>query len=224
MLSESQFKRNSVEQDRVRIGDYLEVFSGGRFYPLDPREDEIHIEDIAHALALTCRFSGHTRTFYSVAEHSVRVSHAVEIHAQREGCENDREIALWGLLHDASEAYLNDIPRPLKRAPIFWIYRVVEANLTGCILKKFGIPYQSDWDDAPLTRDNPEPFRVPIVPQLVHDADEILLATEARDLMTPGALDRWTPFRFQSQPNPIVPWSWDYAEEQFLLRFEELTR
>lgn len=188
----------------TRIGDYIEVYGGTRFYPLDPREDEIHIEDIAHALALTNRFSGHTRVPYSVAEHSVRVSYAVEIHAQRCNHPDPRRVAKWGLIHDSPEAYLNDIPRPLKRTEAFYPYRNLENNLLRKIACRFG-----------LTGD---------LPQIVKDADEILLATEARDLMTPGALDRWTPFRFEPQPMPINPMSWQEAKRQFLARFEELTQ
>ena len=87
-----------------RVGDWIQTMSGVIFYPLDPRPEEIRIEDIAHALSHQCRFAGHCREFYSVAEHSVRVSR-----------ELPQEFMLWGLLHDASEAYLVDLPRPIKR-------------------------------------------------------------------------------------------------------------
>ena len=61
----------------ARVGDWIQVYTGGQFWPLDPRPEEIHIEDIAHALALTCRFTGHCREFYSVAQHSLLVSYYV---------------------------------------------------------------------------------------------------------------------------------------------------
>src|SRR5271165_7548492 len=87
-----------------RKGDWIQTYTGRVMYPLDPRPEEINIIDIAHALSNLCRFTGHVRTFYSVAEHSVRVS---------QHC--DPKDALWGLLHDASEAYLADMSRPMKR-------------------------------------------------------------------------------------------------------------
>src|ERR1019366_9954250 len=83
----------------------IRTYSGVRFKPLDP-DPAVGISDIAHALANQCRFGGHSSAFYSVAQHSVRVS---EICAA--------EDALWGLLHDASEAYLVDVPAPLKQLP-----------------------------------------------------------------------------------------------------------
>jgi hypothetical protein len=79
----------------------ITTFSGVLFRPLLPNPDDIRIADIAHALSQQYRFAGHTRTFYSVAEHSVRVSLL---------CRPDD--ALWGLLHDASEAFLTDVPAP----------------------------------------------------------------------------------------------------------------
>src|SRR4051812_6540197 len=87
-------------------GDWMQTISGKAFFPLDPRPADVDIQDIAHALAFQCRFGGHVKEFYSVAEHSVRVS-LICAH----------EDAKWGLLHDATEAYLSDIVRPVKRDP-----------------------------------------------------------------------------------------------------------
>src|SRR4051794_15527189 len=95
-----------------RRGGWITTFSRRQFWPLDPHSDEIHIEDIAHSLSQQCRFGGHSRSFYSVAQHSCLVSALCKA--------ND---ALWGLLHDASEAYLGDIPRPLKSLPEFEFYQ-----------------------------------------------------------------------------------------------------
>lgn len=191
----------------TRIGDYIEVYGGTRFYPLDPREDEIHIEDIAHALALTCRFSGHTRTFYSVAQHCVHVSKEV---GRMAGEHIDatplpwREFALWGLLHDAPEAYLNDIPRPLKGTWAFEPYRNLEDNLMRVVASKFGLDSE--------------------MPSPVKKLDNVLLATEARDLLTPGALQRWSPIGEEPLERKIQPWDWETAKAHFLARFEELTQ
>ena len=110
-----------------RIGDWIQVYSGKVFFPLDPRADEVDIEDIAHSLSLKCRYSGHCRDFYSVAEHSVLVSHEVS-----------EENALWALLHDAAEAYSSDIPRPLKHCLPDW--KIMEDKIMLSICEKFDLP------------------------------------------------------------------------------------
>src|SRR5271170_7300011 len=82
---------------------WIQTYTGGVFHILDPQQNEIYIKDIAHALAMQCRFTGHVRKFYSIAEHCVLGSHIVP-----------KKLALQFLLHDASEAYIADINRPLK--------------------------------------------------------------------------------------------------------------
>lgn len=82
----------------------INTFSGIEFDLLNPNPNDIDIEDIAHELSMLCRFNGHCKEFYSVAEHSVYVSYEI-----------DEEFALIGLLHDAAEAYLGDVPTPLKK-------------------------------------------------------------------------------------------------------------
>ena len=82
---------------------YLSTYTGKKFYPYDPRPEQICIEDIAHGLSMLCRFAGQCRFFFSVAEHSIAVAHLLPAN-----------LKLFGLLHDASEAYLADLPRPVK--------------------------------------------------------------------------------------------------------------
>src|ERR1035437_6905662 len=89
------------------IDGWIQTFSGRKFHPLAARAADVDVRDIAHALALKCRFNGHCRYFYSVAEHSVRVSRVLEKVGTRE--------AMWGLMHDAAEAYLADLGGPIKR-------------------------------------------------------------------------------------------------------------
>lgn len=113
--------------DRTRIGDWLQTHSGKCFWPLDPRPDEVDIEDIAHSLSMRCRYGGHVTKFYSVAEHSVHVSMHVP-----------QEFALWGLLHDAAEAYSADVPRPLKRNLPDW--KPIEAGIMLAVCRHFGLP------------------------------------------------------------------------------------
>jgi hypothetical protein len=171
-----------------RVGDWCQTYTGRMFWPLDPRADEVCIEDIAHALSLLCRFGGHCREFYGVAEHCVRVS---------EAC--DPADALWGLLHDASEAYLVDVPRPIKG----WLgnYRAIEAGVQRAVCVRFGLTIEE--------------------PESVEWADSVLLHTEARDLMSrpPNSWKHMAP----PLPGVIVPWSAPVAERAFFARFLALT-
>jgi hypothetical protein len=112
---------------------YIQTFTGKHFYLLNPTPDMICIEDIAHALSMTCRFAGHVNKFYSVAEHSVYVS---------ELCNKENRMA--GLLHDASEAYIADIASPFK--PFLKNYKELEAGIMKVMAKKFGFefPFNDD--------------------------------------------------------------------------------
>lgn len=134
---------------------FISTYTGRRFYPLDPNPSDVCIEDIAHALAMICRFNGHVREFYSVAEHSVHVSRIVP-----------PEYALAGLLHDASEAYIADVSSPLKKSDMFIGYRLAECDLQDTIEEAMGLP--------PIETDTAEAVR---------RADRAMLALEARSLL-----------------------------------------
>lgn len=133
---------------------WIQTYRMIQFSPLEPREDDLHIEDIAHSLSMQCRFNGHTNSFYSVAEHCCHVSDWLP-----------KPLKLAGLLHDASEAYLCDLPRPLKYLDALAGYRQAESRLESLIANRFGFDYPLD--------------------DLIKEADERLLATEARQLMAP---------------------------------------
>lgn len=136
-----------------RTGDWILTYSGRRFWPLDPDPEDIDIVDIAHALSNQCRFSGHTKFHYSVAQHSVLVSLNVPL-----------KVAMWGLLHDAAAVYLVDLPRPIKRSPdLGEIYQHYEDKLLHAIAEKFCLPLP--------------------IPKEVHEADDRALMTERRDVM-----------------------------------------
>lgn len=174
--------------------DFVMTASGVRFTPLVPRDGDICIEDIAHALAQINRFGGHARVPYSVAQHSVHVSQICEalLHGVRSPA-----LPLAGLLHDASEAYLADVCTPVKSTPAFGPYRSVEAVLQAAIYVHFGLSAHT--------------------PDAVHVVDRRMCRTEQRDLMPP-------PYQTDIRPYQLTidPWPWQYAQEMFLIRFKEL--
>lgn len=108
-------------------GKYIATVSGRAYYPTAPDAAELDIEDIAHALSNICRYTGHTRKFYSVAEHSVIMSYIVP-----------PEHAYVALMHDATEAYIGDVARPIKY--LFPDYERLEDKNWKVIAEKFGLP------------------------------------------------------------------------------------
>lgn len=185
------FKKASddLELERNRAHGWIQLHSGKKFYPMAPTEEDITIRDIAHSLSHMCRFTGHCKSFYSVAQHCVLVSYLV-----------DSDFALCGLLHDASEAYLVDVPKPLKRLPVFAGYRELEGKLQTMIFEKFG------WCGGEV----PE----------VKKVDTQMLATEARDLMSPLHPEWIQPCA--PLPITITPLGPNEAKMLFLDRFKEL--
>ena len=174
---------------------YFRTYTGRLVHPLDPSPGEISIFDVAHSLSQICRFLGHTKEFYSVAQHSILVSqHAVP------------EDALWGLLHDASEAYICDMPSPLKHDPRMAIYRETEALIMAAVCSRYDLG--------------------PQMPMSVEIADKRLLATEFRDVTTVDAPE-WVREECGFDPLSdyhIACWAPSFAESMFLNRFEELTK
>ena len=122
------------------MAEYITTYTGQHFYPLEPEYDKIKIEDIAHSLSMLCRANGHYRYFYSVADHAIDC--AAEA---RERCMGNYMIMLC-LLHDAAEAYISDIPRPVKH-DLNGIYDI-EERLADIIYIKFAgrKPTESEFD------------------------------------------------------------------------------
>jgi hypothetical protein len=136
---QEDFKVTVVEENVLPVikatvnssGGWIATYSGTKITPLKPNPKDIHIEDIAHALANQCRFTGHVRKFYSVAQHCYLASTI-----------NPKEEALEKLLHDGSEAYLADIARPIKNVPEFGaVYLAAEAKLEQAIAKRFNLTW-----------------------------------------------------------------------------------
>jgi hypothetical protein len=176
-------------------GPYLQTVSGRWVNPFEPDLEQIDIGDIARALSNQCRFGGHCREFYSVAQHSVLVSELVE---QRGG---DVEDVFAGLMHDASEAYLGDMPHPIKhRSPLGAAFREAEKHLERAIHQRFAI--KTD------------------VPEL-KPADRALLATERRAFS--AATWHW-PELDGAEPLDLALRAWppEEAERAFMRRYGEL--
>lgn len=183
-----------VEAEK-RAGDWMITFTGRRFWPLDPRPDEVSFLDIAHGLSLICRYGGHTGVFYSVAEHCAHLA-MFFLEQQRP------DLARYALLHDASEAYIGDIIRPVK--PELPQFKAIEGPLERLVLQVVGLP-------SPM-------------PKEVHQADADIIAVEARALFTPAVLARagWVlPMRHMPGVD-IMGWSPAYAKREFLVLFEHL--
>lgn len=173
----------------MRFGDWIQMNSGIAFWPLEPRAQEVRIEDIAHSLSMLCRFGGHCRRFYSVAEHSVHVARLLPPH-----------LALWGLLHDASEAYVCDLPTPLKR--MIPAYEEIEARVQEVIADRFSLPRE--------------------MPAEVKAADHAMLLAEARQLMKPHLIP-WNEFGKPADVR-VRCWTPERAFGEFIVEFDRLMK
>jgi len=163
-------------------GGWIQTYSGLKFDVMKPDPQAICIIDIAHALSNICRYTGHCREFYSVAQHSVIISELVED-------------AMWGLMHDAAEAYLQDVARPVKQ--YLFTYVQMENKVMKVIADKFHL-------------------QLPI-PQEVLEMDDRVLMTEARLLMR-GNIDDWYTVAAPVDVD-ILPLSPVAAEKLFLHRY-----
>ena len=111
------------------MGDCITTYTGKHFDPTHPDEELICIEDIAHALSLLCRGNGHVRTFFSVGQHCILCAKEAEARGY------SGRLILASLLHDASECYLSDVPRPFKKT--LTGYKEQEKNLLDLIYQKY---------------------------------------------------------------------------------------
>jgi hypothetical protein len=171
----------------VSRGDWIQTAYGRQFWPIAPEPGDVHLDDIAHALSMLCRFGGHCLRFYSVAEHSVLLASAVA-----------PQYRLWALLHDASEAYLVDVPRPLK--PFLGGYREAEEKILAVVAERFGLS--------------------PEMPGPVKEADRAILMDEAAQNMAPPPAE-WST-RLAPLGVTLQYWSPAQAKAEFLNRAEVL--
>lgn len=154
--------------------------------------------DIAHALAMKCRYGGHTDVFYSVAEHSVRLSEALEA----ENPAAPAAILMQGLMHDAAEAYLVDLPRPIK--PEFPRFLEIEATVERAVFERFHLQYP--W------------------PDVVNEFDRRILSDEM-DAILDWSEEDWVKYLPKVNTEKVsgpFGWTWQAAKKKFLDRFHEL--
>lgn len=203
--------------NRVRRGHWFQTYSGQKVYPLDPRVDETHYDDICMGLARECRYGNQAREFYSVAEHSVYVSIHVErivreensgyLYNSRNEPRQFKRVALQALLHDAPEAFIGDMISPIKNMPEMRGYRRAEARWWDVICEKFELhptPYSND---------------------LVARVDARILADEIEALTLDP--DMWVRAGKYVGLRPlgvdIIAMPWQQAADVFTQRFLELT-
>jgi hypothetical protein len=182
------WKQHHTVAVKLGVGPTIMLHSGAWFDFCAPASSRFNIEDIAHGLANICRYAGQCKRFYSVAEHSILVS------------ETAKGFEYEALLHDAAEAFLGDITRPLKQ--MLPDFKRIEAEIERAVLDRFGVPW-------------------PLPPQ-VKQADLRVLAAEQKEIMPEGT-DGWV--RGQKvEPAPIVVrhLTPEQAKQEFLDRYEIL--
>ena len=175
------YRRNTIS--------WIQTYTGKRVDPLDMKLEDLSIYDIAHALSLICRYSGHCNHFYSVAEHSCLISDL---------CSDTNKLS--GLLHDASEAYLVDLARPVKqglRDRNINVFDVFEENIEKLVNKK----WQVDCNNSE-----------------VKELDSRMIRTEAPVIMA-GSVEGWSHMKLEPLDIKIELWSPLQAETEFLKRF-----
>lgn len=171
----------------ARLGNWMQTASGIQYYPIDPRSDDVNEFDVAQSLSRICRYLGHCDKFYTVAEHSVLVSFCVPDY-----------LALDGLMHDATEAYCCDIPRPLKQA--LKGYAEIEHASWMVIAERFSL--------------------LSTLPPEVKYADDSVLMAEREAIITPKRV-----WNVHAEPAlvPIFCFGPKTSEALFLQRLHELS-
>lgn len=179
------------------MGNWIQTYTGLRVDPTNMRPQDIDILDIAHSLSLMNRFTGHTPLPYSVAQHSCLVADLLPPH-----------LALWGLLHDAAEAYLADISRPVKQSILksgVELIKDIEAHIMQAVCLHFGLPI--------------------VEPALVKMADNQALVAEAYSFFGHTENYKYWDHHYSNyggKPSLVTPLPWDIAERHFMNKYRHL--
>lgn len=198
--------------DRER--GWMQTVTGLRFYPLEPRAEDVDVRDIAHGLAMCCRYAGHTKRFYSVAEHCVHVSREAErvLRDSSHGPRKHDELTIirWSmlaLLHDSAEAYLGDMIRPLKHQPEMAEFRRAEAAIEAVVQQAL-VPFATS----------------PEAHELIKSIDDRIIVDEITVLkVDPGMYEDVAPLGGALGVR-MECWSPEQARTQFLQRYDGLLR
>ena len=175
---------------KIAVGPTMMLHSGATLDFLDPSSSHFTLDDIAHGLSNICRYAGQCRKFYSVAEHSILVSETVD------------EFGLEALLHDAAEAFIGDITRPLKQ--LLPDFKVIENNIQNAILSRFDLAV--------------------VMPPQIKEADLRVLAAEQAQIMPAGLSDWAVEAAVIPAPVQVSYLSPRAAKAKYLERFGELSR
>jgi hypothetical protein len=162
-----------AKADSAKLFAAVGLYTGGMFYPFNPKESDVNLDDITQSLSQMCRFNGHTKYFYSNAAHSLNVEKYLSEHGA------DIETRLAGLLHDANEAYSTDLARPIKK--FFPDFNVMEGKIQDVVYKAFGISVTDEmW-------------------RQIKEADNIVTIAESKALMNKS--ESWSMMN-RSNPEP----------------------
>lgn len=177
----------------------IETYTGKMFNLISPTIDMIDIQDIAHSGSQLCRFTGHTRHHYSIAQHELLGSYIVPL-----------EYALEFLLHDAAESYVNDMSRPLKHMTAMGdLYRPIEETIQALIRKKYELPV--------------------VQSPIIHKFDNAMLLAEKQQLMgradwSKMGIEKWEINASEAARVVIHEMTPREVEQEFLERFNQLRR
>ncbi len=196
MIDAGKPRRGVVQSDR---GPVQQVGHGHWFFPMDPKPEDVYLNDIVVSLCGLPRFLRHTIFPYYVGQHSVLVSWWVEENG------GDHIAQLQGLLHDASEFVIGDISSPMKQviesiAP--GAMAKIERPIEKAIFERFGLGW---------------PMHA-----IVHDADIVMLATEKRDILVPTDTYRWAKLPLPWDRKIMHGWNEQDCRAIFYDRFNAL--